>query len=149
MNTKICTTIEQSKKLIELGIDVSTADMCWSLFNLIINGNKDINQILLPISYKRVTKQPAPDFIERFPAWSLSALLELMPKDESKTISLCLGGSNGMEHTFDWFCTCDENDEPFGYKTFHTSNPIDCTFEMICWLKEQELKGDISHDARK
>ena len=26
---KICTTIEQSKKLIELGIDVRTADMHW------------------------------------------------------------------------------------------------------------------------
>ena len=26
---KICTSIEQSKKLIELGIDVNTADMFW------------------------------------------------------------------------------------------------------------------------
>lgn len=26
---KICTNIEQSKKLIELGIDVNTADMFW------------------------------------------------------------------------------------------------------------------------
>lgn len=25
----ICTTIEQSKKLIELKIDINTADMCW------------------------------------------------------------------------------------------------------------------------
>lgn len=135
---KICTSLEQSKKLIELEIDVNTADMCWSLFNLIINGNKDINQILLPVSYREVTKQSAPDFIERFPAWSLTALLELMPKDESKTIGLCLGGSNGVEHTFDWFCTCDENDEPYDYKTFHTSSPIDCTFEMVCWLLENK-----------
>lgn len=134
---KICTTIEQSKKLMELDIDINTADMCWSLFTLIINGNKnDIKQVLLSTSYREVTKQPAPDFIERYPAWSLSALLELMPKDESKTIYLCLGGSNGMEHTFDWFCCCDENDEPYGYKTFHTSNPIDCIFEMVVWLKE-------------
>ena len=28
---KICTDIEQSKKLIELGIDMNTADMCWEL----------------------------------------------------------------------------------------------------------------------
>lgn len=27
---KICTSIEQSKKLIELGIDVNTADMFWN-----------------------------------------------------------------------------------------------------------------------
>ena len=29
--SKICTSIEQSKKLIELGIDVNTADMYWSM----------------------------------------------------------------------------------------------------------------------
>lgn len=29
MNTKICTSIEQSKKLVELGIDINTADMYW------------------------------------------------------------------------------------------------------------------------
>jgi hypothetical protein len=30
---KICTSIEQSKKLIELGIDVNTADMFWDLLD--------------------------------------------------------------------------------------------------------------------
>lgn len=28
---KICTNLEQSKKLIELGIDVNTADMCYRI----------------------------------------------------------------------------------------------------------------------
>ena len=28
---KICTTIKQSKKLIELGIDINTADMFWDM----------------------------------------------------------------------------------------------------------------------
>ena len=27
--TKICTSIEQSQKLMELGIDINTADMSW------------------------------------------------------------------------------------------------------------------------
>ena len=122
---KICTDINQSKKLIELGIDINTADMLWT-YDFIVN---DINGLNV------ISEQLKPEEKD-IPAWSLSALLELMPKDESKTIDLCLGGDNGIEHTFDWFCTCDENDEPYGYKTFHTSNPIDCTFEMICWLKE-------------
>lgn len=30
---KICTSIEQSKKLIELGIDINTADMFWDLLD--------------------------------------------------------------------------------------------------------------------
>jgi len=33
---KICTSIEQSKKLIELGIDINTADMCWCNENDVI-----------------------------------------------------------------------------------------------------------------
>lgn len=123
---KICTSIEQSKKLIELGIDISTADMCY----LKENGQP---KAISPLKLSEILDISKPQVI---PAWSLNALLELMPKDESKTISLCLGGSNGMEHTFDWFCTCDENDEPYDYKTFHSKSPIDCTFEMICWLKE-------------
>ncbi len=28
--SKICTSLEQSKRLIELGIDVKTADMFWA-----------------------------------------------------------------------------------------------------------------------
>lgn len=28
-NTQICTTVEQSKRLIELGLRKETADMCW------------------------------------------------------------------------------------------------------------------------
>ena len=122
---KICTTIEQSQKLIELGIDVKTADMLWTYDFTVnaINGLNVISELLKPEE-------------NDIPAWSLSKLMELMPKDESKTIDLYLGGSNGMEHTFDWFCTCDENDEPYNYKTFQSKSPIDCTFEMICWLKE-------------
>lgn len=32
MDTKICTSIEQSKKLLSLGLDPSTADMGWNIF---------------------------------------------------------------------------------------------------------------------
>lgn len=135
--TKICTTIEQSQKLMELGIDISAADMYWeeecNLPKPIVgNYASHIHCRATDKDYKKLTKPVLS------PAWSLTALLELMPKDESKTISLCLGGSNGIEHTFDWFCTCDENEDPYTYKTFHSSSPIDCTFEMICWLLESK-----------
>ena len=120
--TKICTSLDQSKKLIELGIDVSTADMYWW------NNTEEKRYEPSVIDYGFSDMDIS--------AWSLNALLELMPKNESLTIDLCLGGSNGMEHTFDWFCTCDENEDPYDYKTFHSDNPIDAAFEMICWLKE-------------
>lgn len=54
---KICTSIEQSKKLIELGIDVNTADMCWQNNEFPIGFNDD----------------------NAVPAWSLAALLGVIP----------------------------------------------------------------------
>ena len=53
---EICTSIEQSQKLIKLGIDVNTADMCWQNNEFPIGFNDD----------------------DAVPAWSLSALLSLL-----------------------------------------------------------------------
>lgn len=50
---KICTTIKQSKELIELGIDIFTSDRFYS--------------------------RDREDELPIIPAWSLSALLELLP----------------------------------------------------------------------
>lgn len=113
----------------KLGIDVNSADMCWSLFTIITNGNKEIKQVLLPTTYKKITKQSAPDFIERFPAWSLTALMGLIP--------------NSINFVY-------ENDSIFVLKkiendnyiadyyevSFVKDNPLDTVFEMIVWLKE-------------
>jgi len=38
---KLCTTIEQSQKLIELGIDVNTSDMFYA--DLLVDGNHKYN----------------------------------------------------------------------------------------------------------
>ena len=58
---KICTTIEQSKKLIELGIDRKTSDIYyWCGEELIVGGYKVQNE----------------DY--DVPAWSLPALMDLL-----------------------------------------------------------------------
>ena len=68
---KICTTIEQSQKLIELGIDVNTADMMWDDWRLIDEGWK------LSVGYYHEIKK---DYGRKcYPAWSLSALIEILP----------------------------------------------------------------------
>jgi hypothetical protein len=140
---KICTDLSQSKKLIELGINVNTADMCWSLFTIITNGNKDIKQVLLPTSYGVVIKQSAPDFIERHPAWSLSALLGMMPK------SICIKQSehSGYFYFLEWQFANDNSLRYVGHDgkclidiysdhDVKWKDSIDTAFEMICWLKE-------------
>ena len=64
---KICTSLEQTKKLIELGIDVNTADMHYVL----IDCDKEIYYIGL-VNYIGI--------LPHHPAWSLTALLGVIPK---------------------------------------------------------------------
>ena len=127
MNTKICTDIEQSEKLIEFGIDVNTADMChrfrWS----------NDSFILLPCAEK--AREPITDDI---PAWSLSALLKLMPFQIMRNkIRYGISFWKGYNREGDTYCyEYISNKELKLFKTKHRNNPVDAAFEMICWLKE-------------
>ena len=74
--------------------------------------------------------------IEYIPAWSLSALLELMPKlyefeddpdDGGCQPILCKGWDNNLWHIVYRSSI---------YNTEWYDDPIDAAFEMVCWLKE-------------
>lgn len=67
---KICTDIQQSKKLLSLGLDPSTADMLYQLHE-----REYADAIRIPLT-KEHWDALIPDI---YPAWSLTALLELMP----------------------------------------------------------------------
>ena len=112
---KICTDIYQSKKFIGLGIDVNTADMRWQNNEFQIGFNDD-----------------------GIPAWSLSALLELIPKlyeeennpyDGGCQPNLCKGWDNNQWHIVYRSSI---------YITEWYDDPIDAAFEMICWLLENK-----------
>lgn len=62
---KICTSIEQSKKLLALGIDINTADMYYDC-------NSDDIQDKPEVAIGTVWSKD-------IPAWSLGALIELLP----------------------------------------------------------------------
>lgn len=127
MENKICTTVEQSKKLIELGIDVDTSDMVYLKSYFEEEGEYN----LLTGSYHEGYMEKddgslIPIFDEHIPAWSLSALLDLMPNVKGHYPELCRGKLTGqyymwIENTFD---------------TQMFDNPIDAAIEMIVWLKE-------------
>ena len=123
---KICTSINQSKKLIELGIDINTADMVYCI-ELYKEGWKYSNEAY-----------PIDGTLERddIPAWSLSALLGLMPKlyefendpnDGGCQPNLCKGWDNNQWHIVYRSSI---------YITEWYDDPIDAAFEMIVWLKE-------------
>ena len=113
---KICTDLLQSKKLIALGIDVYTADMFWK------NGVSDkYIQCFTPF----VSSGTNINYDYDIPAWSLSALMELMNRN-CYNISLNCHGA-------EWDIKFDDSEK---YKAFTKDYAIDAAFEMVSWLKE-------------
>lgn len=119
---KSFTDIEQSKKLIELGINVNTADMYYP-------NRIGMDNYPLPIEWKN----GLPLLSQEILAWSLSALIELMPEriKIGEELSFCLASkksSTGFS---------------FGYNlnasTFVADNPLDAAFEMVVWLLKNAL----------
>ena len=132
---KICTSIVQSKKLIELGIDVNTADMHYykNSFGDYIEGLYNSNDLKNGFELKG---------IEYIPAWSLSAFLSVLPFHivvDNRVYAF------GMVKGF------NKNGEPYAikYAIFNTTfylhitdfynNSIDACVEMIMKLNELKL----------
>lgn len=109
---KICTSLEQSQKLIELGINVNTADMFWdTLFAKKPEAQVDNHHVIDEI-----------DDEHRVPAWSLTALLKLIPKF---SLERDISKNAGYELHYN-------------YNTTYHDEPVDTVFEMICWLKKYD-----------
>ena len=113
---KICTSLEQSKKLLSLGLDPITADMMYREYETVIGDDYGYNYRLQTYNDEN---------IEGVPCWSLAALLELMPLYNGTTPRLAW--SKGSY-------TC------FYYQGYSITNPnsiVDAAFEMVCWLIKQ------------
>ena len=67
-NSQICTSVEQSKRLLELGLKPETADM-ELIYNIFSNTYEP-----LPKAFPTTNKC-------EIPAWSLHRLIELLPQD--------------------------------------------------------------------
>ena len=123
---KICTTIEQSKKLIELGIDVNTADMFWDMAE--------------PDKRRKPLVGPISDYYDMedwaVPAWSLTALSNfilpyIMDNDGNNyRINISMDGLNR------WIAYY--KDDLSIHICEESEDLIDVIFEMVCWLNENE-----------
>ena len=119
---KICTSIEQSKKLIELGIDVSTADMCY------LNGDEEFCEV----------KDGALDEEDVY-AWSLSALFELIPPyigEFNEGIDFGFGKAMNGKWYSAHYIQLDNSGLATFSKTVTGDTSVDAAFEMVVWLKE-------------
>lgn len=129
----ICTSIEQSKKLIELGIDINTADIIYTNFY-----GKITKSLPMPKEAYDILKCPI-DGDKYAPAWSLSALLELIPPylGEFKD-GIDFGFSKAMNSK--WYSAHYIKFNDSGLASFNKTvtgdTAIDAAFEMVSWLKE-------------
>lgn len=106
------TTIEQSKRLLELGLDPSTADMVY------ISGAPPHLNVLDEEYIKR-------EMLDEYDvlAWSLSALLEVMPLGVE--LHKMRDDAGKAYYEIDYL-----------YTGYEDSDPINAAYEMACWLLE-------------
>ena len=117
MSTDICTSLEQSKKLLSLGLDPSTADMWWSRCTITDFGDNNL-KVSYAVTPCNISQFKNTD--KDIPCWSLTALLELMPI-----------GSHIEKKTGGYACYVVYT------KPLEASTPIEAAFEMVCWLIKQ------------
>ena len=131
METRIATSIEQSKKLIELGIDVNTADMDYIPF---ANDPKNYDCVI-----NLWNNEHEDGWI---PAWSLSALLSALPFDlivdnKRYVFSMCKSfNKNGETYAIKYSIF---NTTFYLHLTDFYNNPIDACVEMIVKLNDMNL----------
>lgn len=119
---KICTTIEQSKKLIELEIDVKTADMIYQpIMDIDSMNNVGFDKTPLCFPFNEVKECN----IQYLPAWSFTALINVLPQGTR----LLKSATDEMYH-----CDC-----PKGNINKWFDNPVDAAFDMVVYLKENNL----------
>ena len=120
---KICTGINQSKRLLELGLDRKTSDMYyWCGSGLRIGGHR------------------AQDEDGDIPAWSLSALMGLIPStffvDSKETFY-----SFFMNKCVDFYHLYYKDDSTDCYvidSDVREDNLLDASYEIVVWLLENK-----------
>lgn len=132
-NTQIATTIEQSKRLLELGLNPETSDMHYVRKTIDAMG-KHIDDDFKEPRYGNVNSKYAKYAVMNFsnyetlPAWSLHRLITMLPlkiEDDYSTESfLKIEGSNIVYKVKDIFI----------YNSFEKNNIYDNIIDCIEWL---------------
>ena len=115
--SQICTTEEQSKRLLALGLKAETADMRYILFE------GDLEPCIRAMPWNSICI-PCQN---NFPAWSLHRLIEMMPNEifyEDSTLILGVFG-DGVYYA--------DNEYGEVFKSFD-GNLYNCIIKCIDWL---------------
>lgn len=116
-NSQICTTKEQSERLLALGLKKETADMVWS----------GLSEWPICHPYNRI-KHLASDLDDKIlPAWSLHRLIEMMPQEIFYEDSILILGvfGDGVYYA--------DNEYGEVFRSFD-GNLYECIIKCIDWL---------------
>lgn len=119
---KVGTDLEQSRKLMELGVDPDTADMFWDRLGKKWECHLDNHHMV-----EDIIRENNDDYV---PAWSLSALLSLIPKINEHH---CMFGKRGGEYTWQAYYF----NMPFGTK--EADDPVDAAYTLLVDLLENKM----------
>ena len=133
INNSVCTSYEQSKSLLELGLDPNTADMKY-------DPRWDIPVIISEYDYdNRLNYNPEHEITD-IPAWSLSALLNVLPKYYSKeNHQFC------QSYKYDWidgfyhFIYYDYQHGGRDNTISKSKNILDAAYEMVVYFLKKKL----------
>ena len=122
------TTIEQSKKLVEMGLDSDTADMSYLGYS-----NTELSLASYSDANERF-KDKKSDFFKVTPCWSLGRLIGLIPNN----YRIALDINYQRFSVSNEFSLSKRRDIHSGVCVFHTDNNnlIDSVVEAIIWLLE-------------
>ena len=125
---KICTDISQSNKFLDLGIDINTSDMMWIALNW------------QETDYYMEVKNDGFEMPKRYiPAWSLSALMELIPPylgELDAGIDFSFGKAIHSKWYSAYYLQYFQDGGVMAVKTVTGDTAVDAAFEMVVWLKE-------------
>lgn len=117
------TSIEQSKKLLELGLDANTADMFYSIITSITTDEQIIGRIPM-LKWDNMSS------LTYIPCWSVGALLKLLPDIliEGKAYCPVLYKANQYVITY--------QHGNIVFRSLYKMDLIDSLVSMIIWLLE-------------
>lgn len=118
------TNLEQSKHLIELGVDESTADCYWW---------KDGDKILIGTMFNGDY-----DSYTDTPAWSLEALCNLFPCNENSPVFTLTRGTSHPKFSDEWIAKLDKSfyiGRAWEYWEYGKTS-FEAVYKLVCWAKE-------------
>ena len=124
------TSIEQSKKLLELGLSPDSADMCYGYIALYNYSDRSYDggydEVPYPKDFMKLNSNFSEDEYDgTLPCWSLAALLDILPKGTNISTPRPLNALS--------YCCWNQ------YNEIYADNPVDACYEMIMHLHELNL----------